>query len=79
MSALKSKIYAASTLAAVGVGLFLNNKVSTSNSNMALKNLAALEVSAGEMWCDQANETVCTITYSGATGTSKGYLRATLP
>ncbi len=62
MSTLKSKIYTASAITVIVLGLLLNNKVSSgSNSDMELKNLAALEVSAGEMYCDQVNNNVCTV------------------
>jgi len=49
---------------------------SDDSSNVKLTNLSALQSSAGEMWCDQTNAVVCTITVGDAIGKSTGYLRA---
>jgi len=65
---------------AVVLGMIAFNVMSVNSSaigrEVTLKNVAALQSSAGEMWCDQTNETVCTITNGTSTGTSKGFLRA---
>ncbi len=47
----------------------------TENSRLSLKNLQAMEASAGELKCDGKNQTACGISYPGEpTYNSKGYL-----
>ena len=48
----------------------------SSESTLSLQNLEALQASAGEMYCDQKNQTECTITApDGTVGKSTGFLR----
>lgn len=44
-------------------------------SELSLQNVRAMEASAGELKCDGQNETTCTMTFPGGSGTSKGYLK----
>ena len=73
---LKFGLFATAFSAAIGLGLFLNNgMLSKLNSDMTVKNLRALEVSAGEQWCDQSTQSSCIISIGGVTGTSKGLIK----
>jgi len=42
---------------------------------ITLSNLKALQSSADEVYCDQADQTSCTIRIGDVTGTSKGTVR----
>ena len=44
--------------------------------SFSLKNLTALQASAGEMYCDQSNTATCTIETGGSVGKSTGRLIA---
>ncbi len=44
------------------------------NRDLSLENIKALQAAAGELYCDQENDVVCTIIHGDAVGKSKGYL-----
>ena len=47
-----------------------------SEKRIALQNISVMQVNAVEIWCDQLNETPCTIIFGNAIGNSNGFLRA---
>lgn len=61
---------------AVAGSLWANNS-QKDMTDLASSNLEALDESAGDMWCDQTNEKLCTIeSPDGHIGRSTGRLRA---
>lgn len=60
----------------VAGSLLANNSSQKSVDDFVSLNLEALDESAGDMWCDQTNETPCSIEApSGHIGRSTGILR----
>ena len=71
---MKKLLIGALALGLATVSLTFSKK--NENVDYSLKNLAALQSSAGEMWCDQTNSQECRIETGGSTGYSTGVLRA---
>jgi len=53
---------------------FIINIFNNSENNLSLRNISAMQASAGEMWCDQTDPTECKITFHDITGYSTGVL-----
>lgn len=59
----------------LGFNFSFNTSEKLNNEKLTVKNVALMQVNAGEMYCDQTNTAVCTITApSGHVGTSSGKL-----
>ncbi len=76
---MKKKIFIGIAMSLFAVATVFNMNISEQNEakDLLLKNIETMQASAGEMWCDQSNQTTCKITMGGATGYSTGFLRAT--